>query len=148
MPSTSDGADFAFGGTEESWRAVVLGHDGRGQPTDGPFDRRSGLGWVAATRTCDYADALSRSHLVTLLVTECTGAVSQTVSKSLRALGRSSRAKGAVDHTRYGSSRASPTDFYTHHLAALSSAIVSIDAQAILSHATYQSQLVVAGRGL
>ena len=45
-------------------------------------------GWLAASTTCDYADALRRNNPVTLLVTEAAGAVSPGLSAILCALGK------------------------------------------------------------
>ena len=37
---------MAFGGTEESILRTIYGCRERGKPADGPFDHRTGLGWV------------------------------------------------------------------------------------------------------
>ena len=49
---------FAFGNTEESLRAKVLGLAARGDPAGPQLDRRTGAGYVAA-RAGDYADAIT-----------------------------------------------------------------------------------------
>ena len=108
----------------------------RGDPaTDRPLNRLTGEGWVAATADHDYADALRKQHPVTLLVVETTGAVSPSFAALLRTVGRSARAKGAADHTHYGTSRASPATFYAHHSAAISAAAVYADGHTILAEA-------------
>ena len=67
------------------------------------------------------------SH-VHLLATESTGALSRGVTTLLSALAKSTRGPDGHDSTVYGTGRASPKSFYTHHLAAISSAIVRADA--------------------
>ena len=42
---------------------------------------------------------------------------------------------GTTDHTRYGLAPASPRDFYTHHLAAVSAAVTHADAVTVLNEA-------------
>ena len=79
----------------------------RGDPdTEEQLDRVSGDGWVAA-KDGDYADALAKGHTVILLVTESTGAFSADLDRVLRQLARTARASGSIDHTPYGTSRAS-----------------------------------------
>ena len=105
----------------------------RGDPnTESQLDRVTGDGWVAESVDHDYADAQARGNPVTLLASESTGAISPTFDFCLRALDRESRALGATDFTRYGESRASPRQYYAHHLAAISHAIVAADATTIL----------------
>ena len=108
------------------WRKV-LGLKARGAPTDRPLDRATGEGRVHA-RDGDYADALSKGHRVHLLSSESTGALSRVVTTLLSCLAKSTRAPEGQDSTAYGTGRASPKSFYTHHIAAISSAIVRADA--------------------
>ncbi|EOD03768.1 hypothetical protein EMIHUDRAFT_108145 [Emiliania huxleyi CCMP1516] len=101
------------------------------------LDRVSGDGWVAA-KDGDYADALAKGHTVILLVTESTGgrAFSADLDRVLRQLARTARASGSIDHTPYGTSRASSTrSHYTFHSAAISAAIVTADALTIQNSA-------------
>ena len=126
-PSTADGGAFAFGNTLEALSAKVLGLKARGAPADPPLDRRSGEGRVHA-RDGDYADALKKGHRVHLLVSESTGALSRAVTTLLSCLAKAVRAPEGHDSTVYGTGRASPKSFYTHHVAAISSAIVRADA--------------------
>ena len=86
--------------------------------------------------------------LVTLLVTESSGAISPTFDFCLRSLDREARAPGATDFTRYGESRASPRQFYAHHLAAISHAIVAADAMTIARAADAMSEEPTAPRGV
>ena len=83
----------------------------------------------------DYADALGKGHGVLLLVTESTGALSPTLVWLLRQLARSATLPEGCDTTVYGSSRGSPRAFFPHHAAAISAAITSADAHAILTDA-------------
>ena len=46
------------------------------------------------------------------------------------------RLPGATDNTRYGEGRASPRSFLTHHVANISTAIQTADAQTILNAAS------------
>ena len=83
----------------------------------------------------DYADALAKGHTVILLVTESTGAFSADLDRVLRQLARTARASGSIDHTPYGTSRASTRSHYTFHSAAISAAIVTADALTIQNSA-------------
>ena len=102
--------------------------------TEEQLDRVSGDGWVAA-KDGDYADALTKGHTVILLVTESTGAFSADLDRVLRQLARTARASGSIDHTPYGTSRASTRSHYTFHSAAISAAIVTADALTIQNSA-------------
>jgi hypothetical protein len=143
--SQIDGNIFAFGNTEEKLRADVLGVAERGNSADGPLNRKSGTGWVAASAKHDYADALRRGHRVTLLVSETTGALSSEFARMLRALDKQSRLSTTHDSTCYGESPASPQFFYAHHSAAISYAIVRADAGTILDKGAYMGFLVNSG---
>jgi hypothetical protein len=144
--STSDGGRFAMGNTEEALAVKTLGiMHSRGSPSDGPFSRLTGSGWVAATSAHDYVDAQRRGNGVTLLVSEVLGGLSPSTIKFLRALAAAARAPSATDSTVYGQSRASPRHHYTHHLAAISSAIVAADARIILNHAAHASYMLSVG---
>ena len=104
------------------------------------MNRENGEGHVKdTTETCDYADAKRRGNPVTLLVTETTGALSSTFVRALKALGKQARAPTTHDSTRYGTSRASPKAFVTHHMAAISAAIVYADATTVLLAAAAMS---------
>ena len=88
-----------------------------------------------AAKDGDYADALAKGHTVILLVTESTGAFSADLDRVLRQLARTARASGSIDHTPYGTSRASTRSHYTFHSAAISAAIVTADALTIQNSA-------------
>ena len=94
--STSDGHLFAFGNTEESLRAKVLGLAARGDPTGPQLNRRTGEGYVAA-HAGDYADAIKKGSHVKLLLVETTGAFSLGLDLMLRALGAGIKAFDTVD---------------------------------------------------
>ena len=79
-------------------------------------------------RDGDYADALKKGHRVHLLVSESTGALSRGITTLLSCLAKAVRAPEGHDSTVYGTGRASTKSFYTHHVAAISSAIVRADA--------------------
>ena len=135
-----------MGNTLESLIEQTIGVAARGDPTtQRQLDRRTGDGWVARTTNHDYADAQDRNNPVTLLATESSGAFSPTLELSLRALDRESRAPGALDNTRYGESRASPTRFYPHHAATISHAIVSADALTVRLAAASLSAALTTG---
>ena len=135
-PSQAEGWLTAFGGTEEALRRVVLGVPARGELSDAPLDRRTGLGRVHATRSPDYADALSKGYSVSLLVAETTGAVSPELDALLHRLARIAAAASTADHTQYGEAPSSPRDFYSHYLAAHAAAVCHADAVTILEQAT------------
>ena len=52
----------------------------------------------------------------------------------------------AVDCTVYGTGKASPRDFLSHHTAALSSALVAADANNVLAAAAALDHRLVSGR--
>jgi hypothetical protein len=139
-----------MGNTLEKQIVLTLGTIERGSPSDGPHDRLTGTGYVAASTDHDYADALSKKRRVTLLVTESTGALSASFAKALRTLGKQSREPGVRDSTidLYGTARSSPRGFSAHHMAAISSAIVMADATVILNQAAYLSFSLSAGIGV
>ena len=56
---------------------------------------------------------------------------------------RRSSGTGAVDRTRYGSTRTSIKSFYTHHAQMLSKAAVIYDAQAINTHIVHKRQKLI-----
>ena len=67
------------------------------------------------------------------------GAIARTLDRILRDLGRLASLKTTHDSTVYGTSRASPRDFYAHHSAAISAAIVYADAESVLNAAAHLS---------
>ena len=137
-PSTTDGGIFAFGNTEEALRAKVFGLIERGTRAQGPLDRRTGTGWVAE-RHGDYADALSKGHAVQMFGCESTGALFSPFVAYLRLLSKAATAPGTQDSTVYGTSRASPSNFFMHHAAAISAAVTLADATVILNAASTMS---------
>ena len=147
-PSTADGHFIAFGCTEEDLRKRVLGLAQIGSPSTAPgsaFDRTTGTGYVAACDG-DYADAIAKNHKTHLLVVETTGAHSAPLMALLRGLAAQATAKGAIDRTAYGEARHSPSDFVTHHVAAISAAVQLADTLTIRNAAaTLQFSLSMSG---
>ena len=118
----SCGHQVAFGNTEEFYRREVFGLKGRGRARDGPFNHKTGRGWVKAHKGT-YHDALHvKKSRVSLMLVETTGAISP---RSLTVIGyhaRRARGKHGRDSTKYGGSRASATDYFTHHVQRISMA--------------------------
>ena len=85
----------------------------------------------------DHCTVCARSLVitVTLLASESTGALSPTFDAALHTLDKLSRLQTSHDSTVYGIGRASPRTFYTHHLAAISNAIVMADASTVTQFA-------------
>jgi len=133
---------FAFGNTLEALTTRVLGHEARGSGS--PLDRHTGAGFISA-KDGDYADALAKGHHVHLLVTESTGAMCPALIHLLLALSRCVKLPGACDTTVYGTSRASHRDFFPHHLAAISSAIVFADANTLSAEAAHLNYKLTTG---
>ena len=145
-PCTADGWRFAFGGTEEWLVRTTLGLREIGAPADYASDRRTtGTGWVRA-HDGDYADALRKGYGLTLCATETSGGVNPTFDRLLRAHDRLSREPGTQDYTRYGTSRASPSTYRRHHLAAHAAAVVYTDAATLLSDAASKSFWLARGQ--
>ena len=106
----------------------------------------TGTGSLKARRG-QYAGALALGHQVVLLATESTGAFSAPLVRLLKRLASNVASGDASDRTAYGTGRASPHDFTTHHAAAISSAIVAADAAAILAAANAHATRLDAGQG-
>ena len=132
--STTDGHFIAFGNTEEALRAVVLGQTAHGAESEGPFDRRTGRGWVRA-EDGQYADALAKGHPVVLLGMETSGAFFSGLTLLLLLLGRQSTAPSTHDSTVYGEAHASTKAYFRHHAGAISAAVVLADATTVLNAA-------------
>ena len=86
-----------------------------------------------------YADALLKGHPVMLLGMESSGAMFLPLALHLRLLGRLSKTPGTEDSTVYGTARASPKAFHPHHSAAISAAVTTADANALLNTAAFLS---------
>ena len=87
-------------------------------------------------RNCADGTCKNKGVGVSLLVAETTGALAASFMTILRLLARQTRLPGATDNTRYGEGRASPRSFLTHHVANISTAIQTTDAQTILNAAS------------
>jgi hypothetical protein len=145
-PSTTEGADIAFGNTAEALGRKVIGVRQRGSPTDPhAFNRLTGNGYLAATTGHDYEDALNKRHGVTLFVAESSGALEPTFDKHLQCLGRVARMPGSHDATVYGVTRSSPKDYYSHHTTLISSAITVADALVVVEYAIFLDHRASAG---
>ena len=66
------GAYVGMGNTAEHANGVVLGRRGRGAKGDGPFNRRTGAGYVKA-EAGDYARARASAVTVVVLLVETFG---------------------------------------------------------------------------
>ena len=66
---------------------------------------------------------------------ETSGAICNEAFVALSQLARQAKRQGGRDGTKYGTNRASPKAFRTHHLAQISSAIVYADAETLLTYA-------------
>ena len=97
------------------------------------YDRRTGVGRLTHKRG-DYSSAADMGHRTHLHLIEPTGACSRSLTCLLRATSKSIGLPGIHDSTVYGTSRASPRTFYPHHLAAISSAVVTSDATTLVNH--------------
>ena len=84
--------------------------------------------------------------LFALFAAESSGAVCAAFDALLRAHDRLSRESGVQDYTRYGSSRASPSTFRRHHLAAHAAAVFYTDAATLLSDAASKSFWLARGQ--
>ena len=142
--STADGGSFAFGNTLEALIVKVRGVAARGDPADPPLDRRTGVGRVDAADG-DYADGLSKGHLLHLYVAETTGALCPNTVDALKGLDRAARSSSGYDSTSYGQSRSSPKSFYAHHLANISCSIVYEGARALRDWLSHTQRSLAAG---
>ena len=144
-PSNVDGDMIAMGCTEESLRRLSYGLKAIGSEGERPFDRVTGHGRV---KPCDgdYADALRKGHCVLLLVSETTGALSPTAIWLLRQLARVATLPTGNDTTVYGTSRTSPSSFFLHHIAAISSAIAAAQSHTVLKEAATRNFLLTCRR--
>ena len=87
---------------------------------DGPFNHTTGLGWVAA-QTGYYTDAIkNKKNTVVALIAENFGGFTPAVTALLRRLAK----RSCADTTSYDGEN-STHDFYGHHAAAISLAIVT-----------------------
>ena len=74
-----------------------------------------------------------------LLVLEESGAMNGALVRLLRALSKGIGLPDVHDTTVYGTARASPTSFYTHHMAAISAAVVQANALLVLNRAAVEN---------
>ena len=136
----SVGHRFGFGNTEEEYRVLILGCKEQGRKHQGPLDHATGKGWVKQ-RDGQYKDALvhTRATVVPMIV-ETTGGVAPHSRRHCGLLTGRTRGKGAVDRTRYGSTRISPKSYFVHHTQRITKAAVMYDAKAILKQVVVLKQ--------
>ena len=113
----------------------MLGHPARGEPGADPLNRLTGDGRVSLKRG-EYSDAADKGHHTLLHVTEPSGACSRSLTRLLRDTSKTVGLPGVHDSTVYGTSRASPRSYFSHHIAAISSAIRLADTLTILNHSS------------
>ena len=97
-PTEYVGHEYSMGNTEEALKWRVLGTRQRAVPAAGPYDHKTGTGYVKAHRG-DYADAIcNRKARVKLLCHEIFGGMSSTwyAARHLCRLGRDA-ARGGAD---------------------------------------------------
>ena len=77
-----------------------------------------------------HRDALlvKRNRVVVWLI-ECFGGIAPEPLARLRRHARLAKTRGAVDRTKYGTSRTSPRSYLTHHTQRISAAAVRADAK-------------------
>ena len=113
----------------------------RGTPADDWLDRRSGRGRVNATDG-QYSDAIAKGHPVRLWTVEGSGAVNGLLQLTIRQLARIASTSSGNGTTIYGSSRASTTDFYPHHITAIATAVTAANSKIILAQASNSTKLL------
>ena len=134
---------YAFGNTEERYRAAILGVKFKGRKRDGPLNHSTGRGWVRA-QPGKYAHALSQGARVTPVIVETSGAISPRSLKAIGHLAKRARGKHARDGTKYGRSRTSARSFYVHHTQRLSMAAACGDVHGIFDSLRGRKQRAVA----
>ena len=121
-PTEYMGHEYSLGNTEEALKWRVLGTRQRAVPAAGPFDHKTGTGYVKAHRG-DYADAIcNRKARVKLLCHEIFGGMSSYAARHLRRLARDA-ARGGADATDYTLS-ATARSFVPFYAQRISSNIV------------------------
>ena len=110
---------------------MILGVRGRGRQRNGPFDHKTGRGWVAQTKG-SYYDALAvKKFRVVPLIVETFGGIAPSARAHIGWLARRTKGRHGRDSTKYGSSRCSPRGFYVHHTQRISLAAILGDAKGI-----------------
>ena len=126
---TTLGHKYAFGSTEERLRLENLGCIERGHPSQGPFNHRTGHGWVRERRGLYYDALYVKRGVVDLVLHETIGGgFSPPAVAKMHRLSRS--AASGVDRTRYTSKR--HISYKSHHTQRISLGIVKSDGRAIL----------------
>ena len=141
---TSVGHLYAHGNTDEPFRVSILGVKRKGRRRDGPFDHRTGRGWVEKKKG-KYEHALSQGARVSPFIVETTGAISPLSLPVVSRLSRRARGKNARDGTKYGRSRRSTKSYFVHHTQRLSMTAACEDVRGIFKSITALKQSNVAG---
>ena len=128
------GHKYLFGNTEDQCRIDNLGCAPRGRPTDGPFNHKTGKGYVKGKKGA-YHDALfvKRNRVDLLLHEDLGGGFSPPAAHKIRRLGRKSREHG-VDRTPYQGDR--KISFVSYHTRAISMNIVRATAWTLYGRCT------------
>ena len=126
-PATNQGHLISFGNTEERAIYEVLGCEARG-PNDVPFDRRTGVGYVAAFDG-DYCGALLQGRHTVLLLANAYGGLSQGAHRHLEHRAHLARDNG--DTTPYGDPPLATSSFRVFHARRMSNAIIVADSRAV-----------------
>ena len=105
------------------------------QPRDWPRLGRGGQG-----RLPRRARQQTSGPKVNPIIVEALGGITRRTRAVVERHARRAKGKGAIDRTKYGSTRVSPRSFLTHHLQQLSKAAVIFDAMAIHKQITSLKQ--------
>ena len=97
-PPPPTATSISFGGTLEQAHATIFGREERGAAGERRFNHLTGKGRVDP-KPSDYSDALRKKHLVYLMHTETTGALSPTVTKILHTCAKAVTADPSLDST-------------------------------------------------
>jgi len=119
--SQAEGHRNAFGNTEEHGRVLILGCKEYGLQSEGPFDHRTGKGWVKK-HDGDYADARRKGSTVIPLIAETFGGICPQANAVLKTFHRLACTPNHRDATQYGINCVYKS-YYSHHLRAISTAI-------------------------
>ena len=119
--SQAEGHRNAFGNTEEHGRVAILGCKGHGTQSEGPFDHRTGKGWIKKHEG-DYADARSKGSTIVPLIAETFGGICPQANGVLKHFHRLATTPNHRDATHYGD-KCIHKAYYSHHLRAISTAV-------------------------
>ena len=130
-PRTVDGHVFAFGASEELLLYQTRGARARGADANVPFDRTTGVGFVAAAKG-DYTDGERvKNRNTSLWLANGYGGLSAATAKELGRCDAIAKDKKVNDTTHYGTGAAATSSYICHHTRRISNAIVASDARCI-----------------